>query len=81
MELLRKIVDKLESRETKKALARYKITPVNKIFSLKKLHCYAFEPVKKRCSFSVLLTGMTLKLDFREKSYSEIIGVLNEEDI
>ena len=25
-ELLRKIIDKLESRETKKALARYKIT-------------------------------------------------------
>jgi len=29
-ELLRKIVDKLETRETKKSLARYKITPVNK---------------------------------------------------
>ena len=37
-------------------------------FSLKRLHCYAFESVKKRCSFSVLLTGMTFKLGFREKS-------------
>jgi len=37
-------------------------------FSLKKLHCYSFEPVKKRCSLSVLLTGITFKLGFREKS-------------
>jgi len=29
-ELLRKIIDKLETREAKKALARNKITPVNK---------------------------------------------------
>ena len=36
-------------------------------FSLKKLHCYAFEPVKKRCSFSVLLTGMTFEFGFRDK--------------
>ncbi len=36
-------------------------------FSLKRLHCYDFEPVRKRCSVSVLLTGMTIKLGFREK--------------
>ena len=36
-------------------------------FSLKKLHCYSFESVKKRCSTSVLLTGITFKLGFREK--------------
>ena len=36
-------------------------------YSLKQLHCYAFEPVKKRCSFSVLLTGMTFEFGFREK--------------
>jgi len=36
-------------------------------FSLKKLHCYDFEPVRKRCSLSVLLTGMTINLGFREK--------------
>ncbi len=36
-------------------------------FSLKRLHCYAYEPVRKRCSVSVLLTGMTIKLGFREK--------------
>jgi len=31
-ELLSKIIDKLETRETKKALARYKITPVIKAY-------------------------------------------------
>ena len=36
-------------------------------FSLKQLHCYDFEPVRKKCSLSVLLTGMTIKLGFREK--------------
>ena len=36
-------------------------------FSLKRLHCYDFEPVRKKCSLSVLLTGMTIKLGFREK--------------
>ena len=36
-ELLRKIVDKMESRETKKALARYKITPVNKAIEFLKV--------------------------------------------
>ena len=36
-------------------------------FSLKRLRCYAFELVKKRCSFSVLLTGMTFEFGFREK--------------
>jgi len=36
-------------------------------FSLKNLHCYAFEPVKKRCSFSVLLAGITVCIGFREK--------------
>jgi len=34
-ELLSKIVDKLEKREAKKALARNKITPVNKAIKLK----------------------------------------------
>jgi len=36
-------------------------------FSLKRLHCYDYEPVKKRCSFSVLLTGITVCMGFREK--------------
>ena len=44
-------------------------------FSLKKLHCYDFEPVKKRCSLFVLLTGMTFKLGFREK---RVIQMLSE---
>ena len=36
-ELLLKVIDKLESRETKKALARYKITPVNKAIEILKI--------------------------------------------
>jgi len=36
-------------------------------YSLKRLHCYDYEPVKKRCSFSVLLTGITVCMGFREK--------------
>ena len=36
-ELLLKIVDKLETRETKKSLARYKITPVNKAVEFLKI--------------------------------------------
>ncbi len=35
-ELLSKIIDKLESRETKKALARNGITPVNKAIKMLK---------------------------------------------
>ena len=38
-------------------------------FSMRDLHCYDYEPVKKRCSLSVLLTGMTIKLGFREKRF------------
>jgi len=36
-------------------------------YGMKRLHCYDFEPAKKRCSLSVLLTGMTFELGFREK--------------
>jgi len=36
-ELLSKIVDKLETREIKKVLARYKITPVNKAIEFLKV--------------------------------------------
>ena len=36
-------------------------------YSLKQLHCYDFEPVKKKCSLSVLLTGITIDMGFREK--------------
>ena len=36
-ELLSKIIDKLESREAKKALARNKITPVNKAVKMLKV--------------------------------------------
>jgi len=37
MGLLSKIVDKLETREAKKALARNKITPVNKAIEFLKI--------------------------------------------
>ncbi len=36
-------------------------------YSLKQLHCYNYEPVKKRYSLSVLLAGITVRLEFREK--------------
>ena len=36
-ELLSKIIDKLETREAKKSLARYRITPVNKAIMLLKV--------------------------------------------
>ena len=36
-EILSKVVDKLERRETKKALARYKITPINKAIKILKV--------------------------------------------
>jgi len=45
------------------------VIKLGKTFSLKQLHCYSFEPVKKRCSLSVLLAGMTFKLGFREKKF------------
>ncbi|HDN74002.1 MAG TPA: hypothetical protein ENG16_03135 [Archaeoglobus sp.] len=40
-----KIVDKLETREAKKALARYKITPINKAIEFLKV----IESVHKLC--------------------------------
>ena len=44
-------------------------------YGMRDFHCYSFEPVKKRCSLSVLLTGMTFKLGFREK---KVIQKLSE---
>ena len=44
-------------------------------YSLKRLHCYDFEPVRKSCSFSVLLAGMTFEFGFREK---KVIQKLSE---
>ncbi len=44
-------------------------------YSMKDFHCYNFEPVKKRCSLSVLLAGMTFEFGFREK---KVIQKLSE---
>ena len=44
-------------------------------YGMKDLHCYSFESVKKRCSLSVLLTGMTFEFGFREK---KVIQKLSE---
>ena len=44
-------------------------------FGMKRLHCYSFEPIKKRCSLSVFLTGMTVDMGFREK---KVIQKLSE---
>jgi hypothetical protein len=44
-------------------------------YGMKDLHCYSFESVKKWCSTSVLLTGMTFECGFREK---KVIQKLSE---
>jgi len=64
-ELLSKVVDKLEKRETKKALARYKITPVNKAIEFLKIIIlamffeleisYAVSELNKRCELREFL--------------------------
>jgi len=37
------------------------------VYGMRDFHCYDFEPVKKKCSLSVLLTGMTFEFSFKEK--------------
>jgi len=44
-------------------------------YGMKDLHCYSFESVKKWCSASVLLAGMTFEFGFREK---KVIQKLSE---
>ncbi len=68
----RKIVKKLfeglkENLKTLRSIIEDVIKLGKEAFSLKRLHCYSFESVRKRCSVSVLLMGMTIKLGFREK--------------
>lgn len=41
-------------------------------YSMKDMHCYSFKSVKKWCSASVLLTGMTFEFGFREKKVIHI---------
>ena len=66
--LVKKLFEGLkENLKTLRSIIEDVIKLGKEAFSLKRLHCYAFEPVKKRCSLSVLLTGMTFKLGFREK--------------
>lgn len=43
------------------------VIKLGKAFSLRDLHCYTVESVRKKCALSVLLVGMTVKLGFREK--------------
>lgn len=76
----RKLVKKLfEGLKTNLKKLRAIIEDVIKLgkeaYSMKRLHCYSFESVKKWCSASVLLTGMTVKLGFREK---KVIQKLSE---
>ena len=67
--LVRKLFEGLKlNLKSLRAIVEDVIKLGKEAFSLKRLHCYAFEPVKKRCSISVLLTGITFKLGFREKS-------------
>jgi len=66
----RKLVKKLFEGlrlNLKRSIVEDVIKSGKEAFSLKRLHCYDYEPVKKRCSFSVLLTGITVCMGFREK--------------
>ncbi|AGK61377.1 hypothetical protein Asulf_01386 [Archaeoglobus sulfaticallidus PM70-1] len=68
----RKLVKKLfkglkMNLKTLRAIVEDVIKLGKEAYSLKRLHCYDYEPVIKRACFSVLLTGMTVGMGFRKK--------------
>ncbi len=74
--LVKKLVEGLKMNlKTLRSIIEDVIKLGKEAFSLKRLHCYSFESVKKRCSLSVLLTGMTFEFGFREK---KVIQKLSE---
>jgi len=74
--LVKKLVDGLkENLKSLRSIVEDVIKLGKEAYSMKQLHCYSFEPVKKRCSISVLLAGITFKLGFREK---KVIQKLSE---
>ncbi len=74
--LVKKLIDGLkENLKSLRSIIEDVIKLGKEAYSMKRLHCYSFEPVKKRCSLSVLLTGMTFELGFRER---KVIQKLSE---
>lgn len=66
--LVKRLIDGLkENLKSLRSIIEDVIKLGKEAYSMKRLHCYTFESVKKRCSVSVLLTGMTFKLGFRGK--------------
>ena len=67
--LVRKLFEGLKlNLKTLRSIIEDVIKLGKEAYGMRDLHCYSFEPVKKRCSIFVLLAGMTFKLGFREKS-------------
>jgi len=67
--LVRKLFEGLKlNLKTLRAIVEDVIKLGKEAFSLRQLHCYTFESVKKWCSTSILLTGMTFEFGFRDKT-------------
>jgi hypothetical protein len=74
--LVRRLFEGLKQNlKTLRAIIEDVIKLGKEAYGMKRLHCYDFEPVKKRCFLSVLLTGMTFECGFREK---KVIQKLSE---
>jgi len=66
--LLKKLFEGLkENLKTLRSIIEDVIKLGKEAYGMKRLHCYSFESVKKWCSASVILTGMTFEFGFREK--------------
>ena len=60
--LVKKLVEGLKTNLKKlRAIIEDVIKLGKEAYGMRDFHCYDYEPVKKRCSFSVLLTGMTFE--------------------
>ena len=67
--LVRKLFEGLKlNLKTLRSIIEDVIKLGKEAYGMRDLHCYDFEPVRKRYSLSVLLAGITIKLGFREKS-------------
>ena len=66
--LVRKLFEGLKQNlKTLRSIIEDVIKLGKEAFSLRDLHCYTVDSVRKKCALSVLLVGMTVKLGFREK--------------
>ena len=74
--LVKRLFERLElNLKSLRAIIEDVIKLGKNAFGLKRLHCYAFELVKKRYPLSVLLTEMAFKFGFRDK---KVIQKLSE---